>query len=118
MRPDSLFLGRGFRLPGAQQVAITLLLVAALPGAPAQKFAQPTREELAMTSDPKAPGASAVYLYREDDTDNRNHFRSVYARIKVLTEKGKDWATVEVPSRRAWTRRRPSKVGPFTRMAL
>jgi hypothetical protein len=63
----------------------------------AQKFQAPTKEELQMTSDPKAPGASAVFLYREEITDNRNHYVSSYARIKVLTELGKEWATVEVP---------------------
>ncbi len=63
----------------------------------AQKFQQPTKEELQMTSDPKAPGAPAVFLYRQVEADNRNHDRSEYARIKVLTEKGKEWATVEVP---------------------
>jgi len=63
----------------------------------AQKFQEPTREELQMTADPKAPGAPAVYLYREKITDNSRHFISEYARIKVLTEKGKEWATVEVP---------------------
>lgn len=65
--------------------------------ASAQKFQEPSKEELQMTSDPKAPGAPAVFLYREETTDNRNHFTSVYARIKVLTELGKEWATVEVP---------------------
>jgi transglutaminase-like putative cysteine protease len=77
-----------------------LIVVAALalsvPGA-AQKFQEPTKEELQMTSDPKAPGAPAVYLYLEETTDNHNHYESRYARIKVLTEKGKEWATVEVP---------------------
>lgn len=63
----------------------------------AQKFQEPTKEELQMTADPKAPGAPAVYLYREKITDNYRHFISEYARIKVLTEKGKEWATVEVP---------------------
>jgi len=63
----------------------------------AQKFQEPTKEELQMTSDPKAPGAPAVYLYREESTDNGSHFVSEYARIKVLTELGKEWATVEVP---------------------
>ena len=63
----------------------------------AQKFQEPTKEELQMTSDPKAPGAPAVFLYREESTDNRNHYASLYARIKVLTELGKEWATVEVP---------------------
>jgi hypothetical protein len=63
----------------------------------AQKFQEPSREELQMTSDPKAPGAPAVYLYREEKTDNGTHYVSSYARIKVLTELGKEWATVEVP---------------------
>jgi hypothetical protein len=63
----------------------------------AQKFQEPTKEELQMTSDPKAPGAPAVFLYREETTDNRNHYTKIYARIKVLTELGKEWATVEVP---------------------
>ena len=63
----------------------------------AQKFQEPTKEELQMTSDPKAPGAPAVFLYREETTDNRNHYISEYARIKVLTELGKERATVEVP---------------------
>jgi len=63
----------------------------------AQKFQEPTKEELQMAADPKAPGAPAVYLYREETTDNYSHFVSVYARIKVLTELGKEWATVEVP---------------------
>lgn len=62
-----------------------------------QKFQEPTREELQMTSDPKAPGAPAVYLFLEEITDNGSHFISEYARIKVLTEAGKEWATVEVP---------------------
>ncbi len=61
------------------------------------QFQQPTDEELKMTSDPLAPGAAAVYLYREEETDDRNHFYSFYSRIKVLTEKGKELATIHVP---------------------
>jgi hypothetical protein len=63
----------------------------------AQKFQQPTKEELQMTSDPKAPGAPAVFLYRQVEADNNSHYIGEYARIKVLTEKGKEYATVEVP---------------------
>jgi len=50
-----------------------------------------------MTSDPKAPGAAAVYLDFEQSNDNYSHYISNYARIKVLTERGKEYATVEVP---------------------
>src|SRR5580692_9103475 len=83
-----------------QILAGTVLTLAALAQpivGVAQKFQEPTKEELQMTSDSKAPGAPAVFLYREETTDNRNHYISEYARIKVLTELGKEWATVEVP---------------------
>jgi hypothetical protein len=76
---------------------LTLAAVALPVAAMAQKFQEPTKEELQMTSDPKAPGAPAVFLNREETTDNRNHYVSFYARIKILTELGKEWATVEVP---------------------
>lgn len=61
------------------------------------QFQVPTKEELEMTSDPKAPGADAVYLYREVVTDDKMHFLSYYERIKVLTEKGKEMATFRIP---------------------
>jgi len=61
------------------------------------QFQQPTSEELKMTADPKAPGAAAVYLNIEEVTDDTLHYQTYYARIKVLTEKGKELATVEVP---------------------
>ena len=61
------------------------------------QFQQPTDEELKMTADPKAPGADAVYLDIEKVTNDPIHFESVYVRLKVLTEKGKELATVEVP---------------------
>lgn len=64
------------------------------------QFQVPAKEELEMTSDPKAPGADAVYLYREEKTDDNLHYHSEYVRIKVLTEKGKELATVRIPYER------------------
>ncbi|HLY41128.1 MAG TPA: DUF3857 domain-containing protein [Terracidiphilus sp.] len=61
------------------------------------QFQEPTKDELQMTSDPKAPGAAATYLNVEEITDDPLHYHSFYARIKVLQEKGKDLATVEIP---------------------
>jgi len=61
------------------------------------QFQQPTDEELKMTADPKVPGAAAVYLNIEEIANDPLHFQSYYARIKVLTEKGKTLATVELP---------------------
>lgn len=60
------------------------------------QFSPVSREELNMTSDPKAPQADAVYLYREESEDDPHAFRTVYARIKVLTEAGKRAAVVHV----------------------
>jgi hypothetical protein len=76
----------------------TLLLLALVSTAPLRaQFQQPTDEELKMTADPKAPGAAAVYLYREETTDDVLHYHSYYERIKVLTEKGKEQATIRIP---------------------
>ncbi len=61
------------------------------------QFQQPTDEELKMTSDPKAPGAAAIILNLEDITDDPLHYRSYYMRIKVLQEKGKELATINLP---------------------
>lgn len=43
-----------------------------------------------MTSDPDAPGADAVYLERDVTADDEQHFHSVFAEIKILTEKGRE----------------------------
>jgi hypothetical protein len=61
------------------------------------QFQPPTPEELKMTADPKAPGADAVYLNVTEIADGDVNFESYYARIKVLTEKGKELSTVELP---------------------
>jgi len=73
-----------------------LCVVAAVPLVSRAQFQPISKEELNMTSDPAAPGAAAVYLYREETTDDPHAFRTVYARIKVLTEEGKAAAVVQV----------------------
>ena len=64
-----------------------------------------------MTSQPQAPGAAAVYLYREEITEDREgtntdtmdngsdrrNYRSVYVRLKILSEAGLKYADVEAP---------------------
>ena len=81
-----------------------LCLVAVSPVVVCAQFQQPTDEELKMTADPKAPGAPAVYLDFQEVTNDPQHYLSVYARIKVLTEKGKELATVEIPYLRGETK--------------
>lgn len=85
------------RVLGVVRIALVIFGIGGWIGAVAQKFQEPTKEELQMTSDPKAPGAPAVFLDWEQKTDNSGHYFSDYARIKVLSEAGKEWATVEVP---------------------
>jgi Domain of Unknown Function with PDB structure (DUF3857)/Transglutaminase-like superfamily len=74
-----------------------VLLCAGFPVLVAAQFQEPTRQEIQMTADPRAPGVAAVYLYREDITDQPASTRSFYERIKVLSEKGKEMATVQLP---------------------
>jgi len=66
------------------------------------QFQPPNPDELKMTDDPKAPGAAAVYLDREETTDDATRFWTRYERIKVLTEKGKELATVRVAYSRSF----------------
>src|ERR1700679_769613 len=64
--------------------------------AAAADWQQPTPDELKMTSEPAAPNADAVYLYREDVTDNKLHMEAVYVRLKILRDEGKKYADVEL----------------------
>jgi transglutaminase-like putative cysteine protease len=73
------------------------LFAAVSPARLCAQFQPPNPDELKMTTDPKAPGADAVYLYYEEIDHDDKQSRNYYARIKVLTEKGKDAATVEIP---------------------
>jgi len=62
-------------------------------------FAPVAASELTMTSSPEAPGASAILLYRQVDRNDQTNtpYEECYFRIKVLTEKGRERANVELP---------------------
>jgi hypothetical protein len=74
----------------------TLLCLPAFTPAHAEQWTQPTAEELQMTSQPEVPGAAAVYLYREEKTEDKYQVFNVYIRLKVLTERGKQYGDVEL----------------------
>jgi len=76
---------------------LAVIVALALPAFLRAQFQDPTPEELKMTDDPKSPGAAAVYLNVEEIANDPNHYQTFYARIKVLQEKGKELATVELP---------------------
>ena len=89
---------------------VAFLLFAATAHAGVQ-FQPVSQEELKMTSEPSAPGAPAIILYREvqrDDCGITCHSTSVgfmsvdrfennYLRIKILTEAGRKYGDVEIP---------------------
>lgn len=75
-------------------------LIVQIPTALYAQFQEPTKEELQMTEDPKAPGAAAVFLNVQEVTDDPLHYHMFYARVKVLKEKGKELATIEIPYER------------------
>lgn len=89
------------------------LLVAIVSAIAAVRFCSPvsagdewlpiTPEELKMTSLAEAPGAPAVFLFRQVDRNDagvqgaRAATEYNYVRIKVLTEEGRKFANVEIP---------------------
>ncbi len=85
---------QGFSLRCAVTLALLLPISSTL--ARAEKWIEPTAEELKMTSQPQVPGAAAVYLYREETTDDQLHMFSIYVRLKVLSDKGKEFGNVEL----------------------
>src|ERR1044071_4088437 len=62
-------------------------------------FQPVSQDELKMTSEPKAPGAHAIILFRQVDRDDRGltAHEDVYLRIKILTEEGRRYADIEIP---------------------
>ena len=69
----------------------------------AQGFQPVSPEELKMTSEPQAPGAPAIILFRAVDRDDngRTSHEDNYVRIKILTEEGRKYADVEIEFNKA-----------------
>jgi hypothetical protein len=81
---------------------LTLLLPkSALAGA---GFQPVNPDELKMTSEPLAPGAPAIILYRQVDRDDNRYtpHEDSYLRIKILTEEGRKHGNVEIPFSKAY----------------
>jgi hypothetical protein len=64
----------------------------------AQGFPPISADDLKMTSEPHAPGAAAIILFREVDRDDNTYtgHEDNYKRIKILTEEGRKFANVEI----------------------
>ena len=80
-------------------VVVALSLVVLSTPAWSVNFQPVSPDELKMTSEPKAPGAPAIILFRQVDRDDRGQtaHEDVYFRIKILTEEGRKYADIEIP---------------------
>jgi len=89
-----------FRFSHSRFLQVVAMIVAAAASSAASIGFQPvSQDELKMTSEPKAPGAPAIILFREVDRDDRGQtaHEDVYFRIKIFTEEGRKYADVEIP---------------------
>jgi Domain of Unknown Function with PDB structure (DUF3857) len=75
---------------------LALLMVLSTASALADSWIKPTPEELQMTAEPAAPGAAAIYLLRDERADDKLHVHITYVRLKVLTDKGREYADQEI----------------------
>lgn len=87
--------------------AVGLILVSGqyspVPVRAGEEFQPVSPEELKMTSEPLAPGAPAIILYRQVDRDDRGGVHEDnYYRIKIFTEEGRKYANIEIPFRKGF----------------
>jgi hypothetical protein len=84
-------------------ISIFLITVFLPVGCIAQGFPPISPDELKMTSEPQAPGAPAVILFREVDRDDNGltTHEDNYVRVKILTEEGRQNANVELAFNKA-----------------
>lgn len=82
--------------------AFFFFLILAVPAVRAIGFQPVSPDELKMTSEPQAPGAPAIILFRQVDRDDNGHtsHEDNYFRVKILTEEGRKYADIEMPFRK------------------
>ncbi len=80
-------------------IGLVLCTLAAAQARASVGFQPVSSDELKMTSEPLAPGAPAIILYRQVDRDDNIHtpHEDNYLRIKILTEEGRKYADMEIP---------------------
>lgn len=79
--------------------ALSLLACCSMAVNASDRFQAVSTEELAMKNEPLAPGAPAIILFHQVDRDDNSATTQEdnYVRIKILTEEGRKYATVEIP---------------------
>lgn len=63
----------------------------------AEEWPPLTPEEQSMTTSPISPGAAAILLRREVDSDDNQSIEKQFYRIKILTEEGRKYADISIP---------------------
>jgi Domain of Unknown Function with PDB structure (DUF3857) len=88
-----------FRMGKWLAVGIAVCMLTAQEAKAGVAFQPASPDELKMASEPLAPGAPAIILYRQVDRDDNIHtpHEDNYFRIKILTEEGRKHADVEIP---------------------
>jgi D-amino acid aminotransferase len=87
-------------VPAGALAGLLCLVGSCLPMRPAlaaDRWLPISETELKMTSEPKAPGAAAVMLYREVNRSDAEEYEQHYVRIKILNDEGRKWANWEIP---------------------
>jgi hypothetical protein len=79
--------------------AFAMAMSVAQPANASLGFQPISQDELKMTSEPQAPGAPAIILFRQVDRDDNIHtpHEDNYFRIKILTEEGRQNGNIEIP---------------------
>ena len=84
--------------PLVRRLLAFCLILAPLSAFAFSDWQQPTAAELSMKSYAADPDAPAVFLFREETVNDNIHIHTLYARIKILSEKGKQmFGDVEIP---------------------
>ncbi len=84
---------RRIALQGLSLLAVSLAM---FNSAHADDWLPISADELKQTDEPAAPKAPAIYLYRQVDRNDVDHWERVYVRIKVLTEEGRSMGNVAI----------------------
>ncbi len=72
-------------------------LALAAPSAHAVDWPVLAPDALTLTTEPKAPGAPAIYLLRQVDRDDENSVETNLLAVKILTEEGRSRADIQIP---------------------
>jgi len=90
---------RRWSLASSLCIALAFVIGLCHPALAGIAFQPVSPEELKMTSEPKAPGAPAIILFRQVDRDDNGttSHEDNYIRIKILTEEGRKQADIEIP---------------------